>query len=239
MTDTPPLFPAPPSKFSGKCQKIDPRASLDWLNQGWAFFAALPGVWLAVSLLMLAVLVGLALIPALGTPAALLLAPGFNAGLLYFCRQLATGRPPRPADLFVRLRRASGGLLALGAVGVLTLLIFGQLATGLSATSANPGVLVATWLATCILAGAFFLPLAMALWFAPALVLFNAMSAPEAMRASFSACAQNGLTFLAYGLLLLILGFLAALPLGLGIPLLIPIVCGSQFAAYRDAFPGT
>ena len=79
-------------------------------------------------------------------------------------------------------------------------------------------------------------PLMMALWFAPALVLFNRMSPLGALRASFDACLKNTLPFLIYGLILMVLAFFATLPALLGYLLLIPVVSGSVYAAYRDIF---
>jgi hypothetical protein len=45
------------------------------------------------------------------------------------------------------------------------------------------------------------LPIVMAIWFAPALVVFNAMQPVDALKASFHACLKNTLVFLVYGLM--------------------------------------
>ena len=79
----------------------------------------------------------------------------------------------------------------------------------------------------------------MAVIFAPALVFFNKMAPVPAMKASFAACAENWLAFLVYGVFLFVLAFFAALPIGLGFLLLIPVTTGALYAAYRDIFPGT
>ena len=80
------------------------------------------------------------------------------------------------------------------------------------------------------------IPLLMALWFSPALVLFNGMPPWQALRASFDACLQNALPFLLYGLIISVLAFFATLPMLLGYLVLIPLVAGSVYAAYRDIF---
>ena len=79
-------------------------------------------------------------------------------------------------------------------------------------------------------------PAVMAIWFAPALVFFNNMQPVEALKASFEACMKNVLAFLVYGLIVLVLAFFAALPVGLGFLVLIPVLAGSVYAAYRDVF---
>ena len=47
---------------------------------------------------------------------------------------------------------------------------------------------------------------------------------------------KNVLAFLVYGLIVLVLAFFAALPVGLGFLVLIPVLAGSVYAAYRDVF---
>ena len=79
-------------------------------------------------------------------------------------------------------------------------------------------------------------PLAMALWFAPALVFFNNMPPIPALKASFSACVKNTLAFVVYGLVAMVLMFFAALPVFLGFLVLIPVLSGSAYASYRDIF---
>jgi uncharacterized membrane protein len=74
------------------------------------------------------------------------------------------------------------------------------------------------------------------MWFAPALVFFNNMSPVEALKASFNACLKNTLPFLVYGLMVMVLLFFAALPVGLGFLVLIPVLAGSIYVSYRDIF---
>ena len=70
-------------------------------------------------------------------------------------------------------------------------------------------------------------PVLMAVVFAPALVFFHGMDPVAAMKASFGACADNWLAFLVYGVILLVLSFFAALPIGLGFLLLVPVTTGA------------
>ena len=79
-------------------------------------------------------------------------------------------------------------------------------------------------------------PLFMAMWFAPALVYFNNMAPVDALKASFNACLKNLLVFLVFGVVAMILSFFAALPIGLGFLILIPVLAGALYVAYRDIF---
>jgi uncharacterized membrane protein len=90
-------------------------------------------------------------------------------------------------------------------------------------------------LAACV-ALLLFVPLLMALWFAPALVMLDQVSAGDAMKSSLAASVRNWLPFTVYGLLSLVLLVVAAIPLMLGYLILIPVMLGSMYASYRDIF---
>jgi uncharacterized membrane protein len=76
----------------------------------------------------------------------------------------------------------------------------------------------------------------MAVWFAPALVLFHDKGAVDAMKESFSGCLRNIVPFLVYGVVLLVLGLIASIPLGLGWLVLGPVLCTSFYASYKDIY---
>jgi uncharacterized membrane protein len=80
------------------------------------------------------------------------------------------------------------------------------------------------------------IPLYMALWFAPALVVFHELKPVEAMQASFFACLKNVVPFLLYSVILLALSVIAAIPFGLGFLVLVPVVVASIYTTYRDIF---
>ena len=61
------------------------------------------------------------------------------------------------------------------------------------------------------------MPLMMAFWFAPALVVLRNDEPLAAMKASFDACLRNMLPMLVYGLLGLVFAIVASIPFGLGL----------------------
>ena len=79
-------------------------------------------------------------------------------------------------------------------------------------------------------------PLTMALWFAPALVMLSDMAALDAMKASFAGCLRNWLPFLVYSLVLCVLLVLVPLTLGLALLAFIPVMTASIYLSYRDIF---
>jgi uncharacterized membrane protein len=93
---------------------------------------------------------------------------------------------------------------------------------------------------TLLLAGLMMLglsiPLAMAIWFAPALVVFHDLKPFDAMKQSFVGCWKNIVPLLLYGVIGLVIGILATIPFGLGWLVWAPTIVGSIYAGYRDIF---
>jgi uncharacterized membrane protein len=95
--------------------------------------------------------------------------------------------------------------------------------------------------ATIALAGlimlALMVPLAMATWFAPALIVFHPeLGAWRAMQASFAGCVKNMLPFLLYGVIVLVASAIASVPLLLGWLVLGPVLFASLYTGYRDIY---
>jgi uncharacterized membrane protein len=80
------------------------------------------------------------------------------------------------------------------------------------------------------------IPIAAAVWFAPALVVLQNLGAIEALKASFTGCLRNMVPFLIYGIVLLIPAIVATVPAALGWLVLGPIVAGSVYTSYRDIY---
>jgi len=77
---------------------------------------------------------------------------------------------------------------------------------------------------------------AMAYWFAPLLVVLNGEEPIAALKKSFRACWQNLGAVTIYGLILIGLAIVAAIPLGLGFLVLVPVMAGSWYASWREMF---
>ncbi|MBL8397920.1 MAG: hypothetical protein JNL84_07225 [Candidatus Accumulibacter sp.] len=243
-------FPLPAVPFDGRSRTVALDSVFDWYRQGWSIFAAHPGHWLLTTL---GVVVGyclLAALPTVGRPSAQMLLPTLAAGLLLGCRNVATAAVRQASDLLAIPRGQGplpwlmlGGLYLLCSTAIQRLV---ALAVESGAQSAGPSTRIldaAPSLGSWLIAGALefmlSLPLLMALLFAPALVVFARLRPMSALNASFQACIKNIVAFLIYGVILLTLGFLAVLPAGLGLLVLVPVLAGSVYAAYRDIFLAT
>ena len=239
-------FPIPAPAFNGNSRVVPPGNAFDWLRQGWALFAANPGLWIGLTIVLLVIVLGVQIVPLVGTLAAHLLMPVLGAGLLLVCRKIDEEERVQIDDLFAGFKQNAGPLVMVGVLYMLAMLAIvviviavggGSVAGGLlSAQPAGLGVIFGGLMLSLLLSLALSVPAVMAIWFAPALVFFNNMQPVEALKASFEACMKNVLAFLVSGLIVLVLAFFAALPVGLGFLVLIPVLAGSVYAAYRDVF---
>lgn len=218
-----------------------------WIATGWELFKKQAGMWIALVLVAFVIFVVLAFIPVVGSLASFVLSPVFAAGVLTGCRAIQEGHELEIGHLFAGFREkfaplVTVGVIYLGASIVIALVV--GLATGASIfalfaggtpEAATPAALMSVLLAVLVMF-ALLVPVIMAVWFAPALVLFHGKGAVEAMKESFTGCLRNIVPFLIYGVVMMVFGVLAAIPLGLGWLVLGPVLCTSFFASYEDIY---
>ena len=211
-----------------------------WLVDGWASFRSAPGTWIGITVVLFVLMAILGMIP-LVNMAVNLLGPVFIGGIIIGCRAIEDGEGLRFAHLFAGFSNHLGGLLLIGLLYLLAVLVIGLVfgivvavgaAVGGGVPEPTVGVIVLSILVLSIL----LVPLAMAVWLAPPLVIFHDFSAFQALKASFFATLRNSLAFLVYGLLVLVAAVVASLPLLLGWLVLLPVVYASMYAFYRDVF---
>ncbi|WP_313953089.1 BPSS1780 family membrane protein [Accumulibacter sp.] len=239
-------FPIPAPLFNGASRRVEAANALNWLRQGWAIFIANPGAWVAMMIILIVIYLGLAMVPVIGQLAAHLLTPLLGAGMLLACQKVASEQALQVTELFAGFQRNTGALVMLGVlymIGMLAvfllafLLVGGGMAGGLMMQDpVGAGMAVGAVLLAGLVGLSLSVPILMAIWFAPALVVFNSMQPIDALKASFNACLKNVVVFLVYGLITMVLCFFAALPVGLGFLVLGPVLAGSVYASYRDIF---
>ena len=223
-----------------------------WIVGGFNLFRQNPVIWIALFFIYLLVAMVLSIIPLVGPIVLNLLAPVFMAGFMLGCRALEMDEELEINHLFAGFKNNTaqlvtvGGIYLVGAiliVGLVFIVVGADAMTGLfggqvdsvrPALEAQPNPAV-PGLALLIVLGAM-LPLIMAYWFAPALVLFHDMKALDAMRLSFFACLRNMLPFTLYGIISAVLLLVAMIPLGLGLLVMIPTMTASLYVSYKDIF---
>ncbi len=224
----------------------------DWIAAGWDLFKRQPGMWILftlVTLVLFVVLALLQLIPFIGrivSIASFILTPVLVAGILIGCQAVEEGRSLEIGHLFAGFKEKLGPLATVGAIylGVtVAIVLVVMLVAGFSAfgvfmgggSSATPAAFMVGLLAALVVL-ALMLPLFMAVWFAPALVVFQDQGAVDAMKESFSGCLRNIVPFLVYGVVMMVLGVLASIPLGLGWLVLGPVLAASLYTSYKDIY---
>lgn len=221
-----------------------------WLKRGFSMVFAYPVHWIGALLIWIVVNFAMNLIPVVNVLSALSAAV-FMGGIMLGAHEQENGIGFRIERLFAGFSNRFGALFLVGLfymLGFIVVLLFMlvslggffSLAPGVwsgSATGLPPEPMLnpLTWLPV-LLVFALVVPLVMAYWFAPALVILDRASPLRAMVMSFRACLRNILPFIVYGLVSIVLFILGAIPLLLGLLIVIPAVVASVYAAYRDIF---
>ena len=221
-----------------------------WIAEGWRIFKAAPLMWIISLVVVCVAFVLLGLVPGVGALAAYFLKVIFFAGFMVGCREVERTGAFDLEDLLAGFRKNVAGLLIVGAVTLVCLfvilfitILFMTITIGVQILVQDPRDLYAVIAASglyaligLLLMLALITPLAMAYWFAPALIVLNGLGAFAAMKASFMACLRNIVPFLIYSVLMTLLAFAAALPVFLGFLVWIPVAIASTYAAYRAIF---
>lgn len=228
---------------------------LSWIGTGWGIFTQSPIAWIVSAVILIVISIALGFVPILGNIISYILFSVFAGGLMLGCQAQHEGRPFEIGDLFAGFKEKVGPLILVGVLFIAAMLVLLLIAavlfgvflgstgvlTGLMSGDPDAfGKLMAGSIAALVLIGlvilALYVPIAMAFWFAPSLVALQDVAPVAALRISFFACLKNFLPFLLYGVVFLVIAFIAILPFGLGILVAFPLLYASTYAAYRDIF---
>lgn len=254
-TATPsPDAPDKPPQPIAEGRRVDAGRGLAWIRDAWQMFKDAPGSWVACFLIFLLIMIVLEMIPFLGNIAGALLSPLLIGGMMIGCRELGRSEELTVAHLFAGFKEKRRPLLTLGllefgislvvmlvAAGIIFITVGAMFLGVLMGRSPEMGATLEPgfWLGVAVLmlvVLALFIPVTMAVWFAPALVALDGVEPLTALKWSFFASLKNIWPFLVYGLVMLGLAIVASIPLGLGWLLLGPVIIASVYTAYRDIF---
>ncbi len=220
-----------------------------WIKEGFSLFKKNPGMWIVLFLIYFIIAFLMSLVPFIGQIGLNLIAPVFVAGFMLACRDLEANKDLEINHLFAGFKLQATPLITVGGiymvgiiaiVGIVFMLGVDREALknateGLNPTDAEVAMMT-TLTKPLLMIMLLLVPLMMAYWFAPPLVLFKGLSAIDAMKQSFLACMRNMLPFLVYGLLAMVLLILAAIPFGIGLLVMIPVMMASLYVSYKDIF---
>lgn len=239
------------TKRSGSFLLKDPKAvsvgrGWDWIVEGFGHFKKDPGAWILTIIVYFVLSIVLSLIPILGQLALMLISYVLFAGFMLGCQAQSKGEKFEVKYLFAGFSTNAGRLVLLSVVVLLVVLVvmgiamgptlFTLIQGGMQTDPAMAQSMVNEILLPMLIAMLFLIPLMMAVYFAPALIVLNDQPLIQAMKLSFIGCLKNILPFLIYGIIALILYILGCIPLLLGLLVVIPTVIASIYVAYQDIF---
>ncbi len=229
---------------------VSANRGITWLLDGFDYFRKDWLAWIGVLIIFFIITLVASLIPVVNLLFNIVV-PIFFGGLMIGCRDQDQGASFNIAHLFAGFSNNPGQYLLLGLlyfvgiiiVGVLTIILMIVMLGGMEfiteLQSGDIDALIANSvniLLAVLIGLLFYLPLLMAIWFAPALIALENQSVLDAMRNSFRGCLVNVMPFLLYGLIGLVFSILATIPLMLGWLVLTPMIIASIYIAYRDIF---
>ncbi|MCP5249570.1 MAG: hypothetical protein H6942_13725 [Candidatus Accumulibacter sp.] len=223
----------------GRCLPVS--HGYQWLLRGWQTFRMAPATWMGIAVAFMVFTLVISAIPFVNLAVNLLI-PVFIGGISIGCKAIEDGQDLRFTHLLAGFSSNPGGLLLIGLLYLLAMLLIaavvgvvsalGAMVAGSRYDAASFPLLALGFMTTLLL----FVPLAMAIWLAPPLVVFHRLSAAQAVKTSFFASWHNFAPFCLYGLLVVLAAVIASLPLLLGWLVVLPVLYASLYAFYRDVF---
>ncbi len=231
-------------------------AAWGWIKSGFANFKASPLFWIINIILMFVIFIVLSLIPFLGMLVTNILNPVMMGGLMLGTYAVSKGQPMTVEHLFAGFKKNTGSLVTVGVlylVGIIVLLLltgaiayftggfdgFMTLASAQTGQSPDPTQILAAY-SSLKIAGLFYIvmliPLMFSIIFAPALIVMHDLKPIEAMKLSLLGSVKNILPLIIWFILMTLLFILGAIPLALGLLVVIPMLMASTFAAYQTIF---
>jgi uncharacterized membrane protein len=228
---------------------VPARQGWQWIVDGFVLFRQQPLVWMLLLAAMAVIWITSTVLQPIGPLAISLLSPIFLAGLMNACRVTDSGREPDISHLFSAFRTHAAPLVTIGgvylvgniiAVGIVFMVAGGDAISALLAknrTEADVAMALRGLSMGLAIGTAVFMPVVMAVWFAPLLVVFHDLTPVAAMKSSFVASWRNLMPFTVYGAAMLLLWILASIPLMLGFVVLLPVMACSVYTGYKDIYP--
>lgn len=230
-------------------QRVDAGAAGRWLQRGWTLFTQSAGLWVLLALVMGIIFVVLQFVPLLGSLVGALLMPALFGGLVYGAREVELGRPLEFGHLFQAFREPgrAGPMLTLGLVPLAAAVVTAVLAAGAMSGAAGGGMAPGSGgMGVGMMAGGGVLMMLISLLiglvsgalllFAIPRVMFGLDAPMAAIQASFRAVLDNIAAYIVLAVIYFVLAIVAAIPLGLGFLVLMPVMAGAIYTAHAEVF---
>lgn len=216
-----------------------------WIADGFGHFKQDPGPWILICIVGFVIMLVTSIIPFLSI-IMMLFTYVWIGGLMLGCKAQDDGEGIQVSHLFAGWQKSVGPLILLGLIfmvvyiAIMAVALGSMFATimglGSDMEAAMPEDILSSIVLPVLIAMLFAIPLSMAVWFAPALIVINDVPVFKAMGMSFMGCLKNIVPFLIYGILMMLISFIAILPIGLGLLIFMPMAFGGLYRAYKDIF---
>lgn len=229
--------------------QVHGKQGLQWILSGFYLFRKAPLAWVFVCFTLMLIAMAMSFIPLFGKFVFTLISPVFLAGIMLGCKDMEQGKPIELKHLFVSFKTNPAPLITIGGIYLigqiliigLVMLIGGSQMTdmllyGKRVDESELMGVMSNMLTSSLIALTLSIPLMMASWFSPLLVIFHNVPPIVAMQRSFFACLKNFIPFQLYGVTLIVLTVLSLMPYGLGLVILIPTIFTSIYVSYKDIF---
>ncbi|MGQ0578975.1 MAG: BPSS1780 family membrane protein [Betaproteobacteria bacterium] len=232
-------------------RSVAPGRGWQWIVAAFQLFRKNPLIWLVLNMALMLIGLALSLLPVIGAYVLYLLTPVFLGGIMTAAKDQDGGQDIEIAHLFRGFRHNAAHLVTVGGVYLVGQVVISGVMLTLGgpefqdAVAAGIGALDAPALTpegarrvlqAMLVGTVLFVPLAMAVWFAPALVILGDEPGFQALWTSLLACLRNVLPMLLYSIVSSVLLVFAVIPFGLGLIVWIPVMLLTIYTSYRDVF---
>lgn len=218
---------------------------VSWIGEGFGHFKQDPGPWILICIVGFVILLVTSIIPFVSI-LMMIFTYVWVGGLMLGCKAQDDGEHIQLSHLFAGWQKNVGGLILLSVIFMVFYIVIMVVAMGSMFMTvlglggemdpAMTGDIITSFLLPFLIGMLFVIPLTMAVWFAPALIIIHDTPVIKAMTMSFMGCLKNVVPFLIYGILMSLIGLVAAIPFGLGLLIFMPMAFGGLYRAYKDIF---
>ncbi len=232
-----------------EAKNVSAARGAEWFTCGWNLFKQDFGTWFIMFLLFIGIAIVLNFIPFIGTLALSVITPALIAGFMFSASQIDQGNDIEIAHLFQGFKDKSrmNNLLTLGGLYLvaqilLAIILFALVGSNAMMSTGETGdidpqtMMTGSMMISMLLVLLVALIIAMAFIYATPLVMLDNMKPVAAVKASFSACLQNILPLLVFGIVYILLAIIAAIPLFLGFLILLPVSILAMYCSYKSIF---
>jgi hypothetical protein len=224
-------------------------AGASWIKEAWRLFFQQPFAWTALIAAWLLLSLFVMMLPLFGSAIFSIIQPALFAGMILAVRDQEMGKPIQLPHLLAGFQASGRSLIQFGCVVLLArsavFILFALLGVDLN-VSVNEGspektiaqlqklfdekwlLLLAMMALLALIDGLF--------WFAPAVMAHQPMPAKDAIKWSFYAFVANVWPITIFGILLMLLAFVAMLPFFLGFVILIPLYVICAYTSFSAVF---